>query len=146
MSTVPYERKAYYHETDQMGMIYHANYIKWFEEARLDFMEKRGMSYKEMEEGGILSPVISMHLDYKTMVKFDDTVYIYVDIAAADGVRTEVRYRVVDKETGVLRCTGYSKHCYLNKSGRLVSLKKASPEFHERFLATVNCNAEYFPD
>jgi len=144
MATVPYERRAHYHETDQMGVIYHANYIRWFEEARVDFMNQLGLSYKALEEAGVISPVISMHLDYKASVKFDDLVLIYVDLTLFDGVRMSVRYRVADKATGQLKCAGESKHCFINNNGRPMSIKKACPEYYDLYSAAVEINKEYF--
>ena len=57
-----YEHKAQYYETDQMGIIHHANYLHWFEEARIDMMEQMGMGYDIMEKQGIISPVLSVHV------------------------------------------------------------------------------------
>lgn len=62
--------KAQYYETDQMGIIHHANYLHWFEEARIDMMEQMGMGYDLMEKQGIISPVLSVHCDYKSMARF----------------------------------------------------------------------------
>ena len=52
-----YSHKVQYYETDQMGIVHHSNYIRWFEEARTDLMEQMGLGYDEMEARGILSPV-----------------------------------------------------------------------------------------
>lgn len=60
----PYEHHAKYYETDQMGIIHHSNYIKWMEEARMDLMEQIGLSYKQMEEMEIISPVLSVSCEY----------------------------------------------------------------------------------
>ena len=53
-----YEHKTQYYETDQMGIIHHSNYIRWFEEARVDFMDRCGFSYAQMEKDGLISPVL----------------------------------------------------------------------------------------
>ena len=67
-----YSRKAHYHETDQMGVIHHANYPKWMEEARVAFLDSLGVSYRAMEEAGVLSPVVSLAVEYKRPARFDD--------------------------------------------------------------------------
>ena len=72
----PYEHHAKYYETDQMGIIHHSNYVKWMEEARMDLMDQMGLSYKQMEEMEIISPVLSIAVEYHSMVHFDDTVVI----------------------------------------------------------------------
>ena len=83
----PYEHHAKYYETDQMGIIHHSNYIKWMEEARMDLMEQIGLSYKQMEEMEIISPVLSVSCEYHSMVHFDDTVVIETKITKDDRQR-----------------------------------------------------------
>lgn len=131
---IPYEHKAQYYETDQMGIVHHSNYIRWFESARMDLMKQLGVSYKGMEEMGIISPVLSVGCEYKGMVHFDDEVIVEAKIASYNGVKLSISYTVTDKLTGQLRTTGNSSHCFLNKEGKPVSLKRAAPEFHEGFL------------
>ena len=53
-----YQHKVQYYETDQMGMVHHSNYIRWFEEARVDYLEQIGLPYHMIEAGGILSPAV----------------------------------------------------------------------------------------
>ena len=82
----PYEHHAKYYETDQMGIIHHSNYIKWMEEARMDLMDQIGLSYKQMEEMEIISPVLSVSCEYHSMVHFDDTVVIETKITRYNGI------------------------------------------------------------
>ena len=67
-----YRRKAQYHETDQMGIIHHSNYVKWMEEARIDFMKELGFGYGEVEKRGIVSPGAEVSVSYKKPVLFDE--------------------------------------------------------------------------
>ena len=85
-----YEHKAEYYETDQMGIIHHSNYIRWYESARIYFMDNLGISYKKMEEKGIISPVLSVSSEYKNMVYFDDVVLVNVKIKKYNGIRLEL--------------------------------------------------------
>ena len=101
----PYIHVAQYYETDQMKIIHHSNYIRWFEEARIDFLDQVGANYAKLEANGIVSPVLTV----------------------------EAQYRVIDVATGELRTTGKSQHCFLNEAGRPVSLKKVQPSVHESF-------------
>ena len=94
-----YEHKAQYYETDQMGIIHHANYLHWFEEARIDMMEQMGMGYDIMEKQGIISPVLSVHCDYKSMARFGETVQVLVQMKEYNGIRMTLEYTVFDKET-----------------------------------------------
>ena len=79
----PYEHHAKYYETDQMGIIHHSNYVKWMEEARLDLMDQIGLNYKQMEEMEIISPVLSISVEYHSMVHFDDTVVFQTKLIQA---------------------------------------------------------------
>lgn len=133
-----YEHQAQYYETDQMGIIHHSNYIRWMESARIWWMKEQGVDYKELERAGIISPVLEVSCQYKTMVHFEDTVLIEPKIEKYNGVRLELSYRITDKETGELRSIGSSKHCFLNQNGMPVSLKKAYPEFDRAFSGESN--------
>ncbi len=134
----PYEHHAKYYETDQMGIIHHSNYIRWMEEARMDLMNQMGLSYKAMETMEIISPVLSIACEYHSMVHFDDTVVIETKMLKYTGIRMEVEYRMTDKETGELRATGKSSHCFLNRSGRPISLKRSYPELDTKFFEYAN--------
>jgi len=128
-----YEHKTQYYETDQMGVIHHSNYIRWFEEARTDLMEQIGIGYDVMESQGIMSPVLEVCSEYKSMTRYGETVCIYVKIQSYNGIRMHVAYEIKDKKTGEIRCTGESKHCFLSQDGKLISVKQKKPEFHEIF-------------
>lgn len=130
----PYEHNAKYYETDQMGIIHHSNYIRWMEEARMDMMEQMGYSYREMEGLEIMSPVLSITCEYKSMVHFDDTVLIEAWISSYNGVKMTVQYRMTDKQTGELRTLATSEHCFLNRGGKPISLKRSYPEIDTKFF------------
>ena len=74
----PYHRKVQYYETDMMGITHHANYIRWMEEARIDFMEQIGFPYAAMEAQGIVSPVKSVSCNYQHPSTFNDEIVITV--------------------------------------------------------------------
>ena len=130
----PYEHHAKYYETDQIGIIHHSNYIRWMEEARMDLMEQIGLSYKGMEGMEIISPVLSVSCEYKSMVHFDDTVVIEAKIAEYNGIKMKMEYRMTDKKTGELRTLAVSEHCFLNRSGKPISLKRSYPELDTKFF------------
>lgn len=129
-----YKHKVQYYETDQMGIVHHSNYIRWFEEARTDFMEKMGMGYHEMEASGILSPVLTVEASYLRMIYFGDTVTISTSIKEYNGIKLTVGYEVISDKTGMVHCKGTSKHCFINKEGKPLSLKQAHPGFHQMFM------------
>ena len=128
-----YEHKVQYYETDHMGIVHHSNYIRWFEEARTYMMDEMGFGYGEMEKCGVMSPVLSVHAEYKSMTRFPDVVLIETKIISYNGIKLQLSYTITDKETGEVRCIGESRHCFLNKSGNPVSLKRSYPEIHSLF-------------
>lgn len=134
----PYEHHVKYYETDQMGIVHHSNYIRWMEEARMDLMEQMGLSYKQMEEMEIISPVLSVNCEYKSMVHFSDTVVIDARIIRYNGVKMRVTYQMTDKETGELRTLAVSEHCFLDANGKPLSLKRSYPELDTRFFEMVD--------
>ena len=94
-----YIHKVQNYETDQMGIVHHSNYIRWFEEARCDL------------------------LDY-------------------NGIKLTVGYEVKDDRTGMVHCRGTSKHCFIDKTGRPLVLRKSFPELNEAFEAGVKIHKE----
>ena len=69
MTIQPYRHQAQYYETDQMGIVHHSNYIRWMEEARIDFMKQAGLSYRKMEALEIIIPVLEVQCVYHSMVR-----------------------------------------------------------------------------
>ena len=108
-----YEHRVQYYETDQMGIVHHSNYIRWFEEARTEMLRRAGIGYGKMESLGIISPVLEVSAKYRTMTRFEDVVRIFVKIEKFNGIILVLSYQVEDKETGEIRCTGESRHCFL---------------------------------
>lgn len=138
LKLLPYEHNAKYYETDQMGIVHHSNYIRWMEEARMDMMEQLGIPYRKMEEEGIISPVVSVSCEYRSMTHFSDTVLIETKITKYNGIRLDLEYKITDKNTGELRSIGTSSHCFLDSDGKIVSLKRTNPETHACFKNALN--------
>lgn len=131
-----YRRKAQYHETDQMGVIHHANYIKWLEEARVAFMDMLGCGYAEIERNGVVSPVVAVSVDYRRPTMFADETEIGVRIARYSSRVLEIGYEVRNLTKGTLAAEAVTKHCFL-KDGAVVSLKTALPKLDEAILAYI---------
>lgn len=117
-----------YYETDKMQITHHSNYIRFMEEARLDFMEQLGWGYNEMETAGIISPVIGVTCDYKRSTSYPDCIHIVVKIAKLSLAKLELSYQMTVDD--VIVCEATSAHCFLNAAGRPVSLKKEFPDFY----------------
>ena len=127
-----YRRKAQYHETDQMGIIHHSNYVKWMEEARIDFMKEMGFGYGEVENRGIVSPVAGVSVSYKKPVLFDDMVEISVSVRKYSGSVLALDYEFFVVTRGEVCTVASSKHCF-TRDGKLVSLKREIPELDVLF-------------
>lgn len=132
-----YERRVNYYETDRMGVVHHASYIKYFEEARIYFIDKLGFSYKEMEGLGIIMPVLSIECKYKTSADFDDILMIKTYLESIGTSKAAFSYRVINKKTGGEVCKGSSSHGFLNKSFSPVNIKKQCPHIYEALLSAV---------
>ena len=137
-----YEHRVQYYETDQMKIVHHSNYIRWFEEARVAMLDKMGLGYKKMEELGVISPVLEVNAKYISMSHFFDVVVIKIEITEYDGIRLAIKYTVTDKQSGEVRCVGSSRHCFLNERGRPISLKKHYLQAHNSFLECMAAQNE----
>lgn len=137
-----YMHQAQYYETDQMGIIHHSNYIRWMEEARIAYMDGMDFPYRKVEEAGIVSPVLAVECEYKSMTHFGDRILIDVKLASFNGVKYTISYVMRDEKTGEVRAVGTSKHCYLDKSGRPVTLKKALPALYDKMKEALEADQE----
>lgn len=136
MTIGPYVRKANFYETDQMGVIHHSNYIRWFEEARCYYMEAMGYGYDRATEEHIDIMLTGLSCEYKSIVRYGETVSIELGLTQMTPTRITCVYTVRDRETGVLRATGETRHCYWHsEKKRPVSLKKELPDLFEIFTA-----------
>lgn len=132
-----YIRKVQYHETDKMGIAHHSNYIKWMEEARIDFLEQVGYGYARLEADGIISPVIAVECEYKRPSYFGDELEIKVEIAEFERVKLVLRYTVTNRKTGEHVASANSSHCFLSPKGTPISLKRQFPELDAALKALV---------
>ncbi len=123
-----YKHTVQYYETDRMGITHHSNYIRWMEEARVDFFDKLGLSYQRIEEDGIISPVTAISCKYKNNTTFSDVVEIKVSVSEFRGVVLKLEYEM-KKQDGSLAFLGHSEHCFMNSEGKLISLKKEYPKY-----------------
>ncbi|MBO4489097.1 MAG: acyl-CoA thioesterase [Bacteroidales bacterium] len=124
-----YVHHVKYYETDKMGVTHHSNYIRWMEEARVDFLEQIGFGYRKLEEDGIISPVIAVECEYKAPTRFDDHVEIAVEVEEFRGVRLAIRYTMRKMPEGELVMTGRSRHCFVDLNGKPIILERNFPAF-----------------
>lgn len=129
----PYFHIVRYYETDKMGITHHSNYLRFMEEARLDFLEQIGYGYQKMESEGLSSPVVAVHIDYKRPTTFNDKICIEVHLQDVTTARLVIGYTMLlDQETV---CTAISTHCFVDGNGRPVSLKRTNAQLYELLLS-----------
>ncbi len=132
-----YQHIVQYYETDKMGITHHSNYIRWMEEARIDFLKQIGWSYEKLEEEGIVSPVVSVDCRYKQPTTFMDVVDIEVTVKEFMGVKLKLEY-IMKNAAGKVVCEAASEHCFLNTQGRPVRLNKEYPDFYDVLMELRN--------
>lgn len=128
-----YIRNIHYYETDGMGITHHSNYVRIFEEARIDFMSKIDLAYDKLEDLGIIIPVTGIDLEYKNVSKFAQVLRLESAIVYFTGVRMTVQYKVFDNETDELICTGHTRHAFVDLKFQPFALQKKFPEIYQKF-------------
>ncbi len=112
------ELRVRYAETDQMRFAHHANYIAWFEMARIELLRQVGLSYAKMENDGYMLPVLEVHVNYFKPAFFDDKLCITARFVEFERARFKIEYNVY--RDGMLISTGYSVHAFMNREGRAI--------------------------
>lgn len=130
--TTPIEVR--YQETDQMGVVYHANYLVWFEIGRTKYIEDLGLNYAKMEEHNVVSPVTEAELSFKQPIRYGEKVQVETWLEQYDGIRTVYAYQIVG-EAGNVAVSGTTKHVIVKKdSFRPQSLRRAFPDWHAKYI------------
>ena len=128
-----YRHIVQYYETDKMGITHHSNYIRWMEEARIDFLSKIGWNYAKLEESGIISPVVAVECKYMRSTTFGDTVDIEVTVKEFKGVKLKLKYSMKNNKGNTV-CEACSEHCFLDGKGVPVRLNKKYPLFYNALI------------
>ncbi|MDX2446571.1 MAG: thioesterase family protein [Desulfobacterales bacterium] len=120
MKTHRTEYRVIYGDTDNMGVAYHANYLRWFEIGRAELFRFLGITYKSIEEKGYFLPVSEAYCKYIDSARYDDL--IIIETAVDSGLRAGMKfnYRILRKDDEVELVRGFTKHAYLDRSGRVI--------------------------
>lgn len=115
------EIRVRYSETDQMRVVYHGNYAQYFEVGRVEWLRNKGISYKWMEENGIMLPVVSLTMNYKKPARYDELLTLKTILKKQTSVKIEFDYELYN-EKGELLTTGNSVLVFVNmKTGRPIA-------------------------
>ncbi len=115
-----HEIRVIFGDTDQMGVVYYANYLRFFESARADYWRSLGRSYKDLVAWGVAIPVVEAHCDYKRPAYYEDVLVVDVDVIEIRAASIRFGYRVGRGDD--LLATGYTRHAAIGTDGRPVRL------------------------
>jgi acyl-CoA thioester hydrolase len=121
-----------YRDTDQMGVVYYANYLVWFEMGRTELLRQSGHTYGEFEKEGYVLPVIRCACEYKKPARYDDLVCIRTRISSISAVSIIFEYEIYCEKTGELLARGETKHAILTRDGRIARAGKILKEWFKR--------------
>ncbi len=127
--------RVIYGDTDQMGVSYYANYLKWFEMGRNDFMRKIGTPYTSVEKSGLMFPVTEVSCRYHHPARYDDEVVIETSLTDLAPVSLTFSYRLLREGDDQLLATGWTKHACVDREGQIT---KMLPDMQEKMKATLS--------
>ena len=110
--------RVIYGDTDQMGVVYYANYFRYFELARSEFFRSRGGSYRELEKDGKLLPVVEASCAYRAPARYDDVLVVKASVSELRGASLTFTYEVRRDADGEVLCTGQTKHACIRRDGK----------------------------
>ncbi|MFD1675655.1 acyl-CoA thioesterase [Alicyclobacillus fodiniaquatilis] len=155
--------KVRYPEVDQMGVVYHGNYIPWLEIGRSTTITNFGLTYRELEESGVLVVVTNLNVDYKIPARYDDTILVVTKLSNLEGIRISFHYEVYRLSTEIqqgsklmsdeelqktlkdstLLITAETEHVCMNRDNKIIRLKRENPEVFSKFQAIHKTSQGY---
>lgn len=111
------ELRTLYADTDRSQVVYHANYLKFFEFGRASLMREFNYPYKKIEESGYIYPIIETALNYFSPLYYDDLMYIHTRPTEIQLVKLRFDYLIARADTYEICCTGFTRHCAVNGKG-----------------------------
>ena len=125
--------RTLYADTDRSQVVYHANYLHYFELGRASLMRETAYPYREIEESGFVYPVIEIGVTYITPLYYDDPICIYTRPALLERVRLRFDYMITRTESTEIVCKGFTRHCAVNASGTPVEVDEKTAELWRIF-------------
>lgn len=134
--SVSHTFRARYAETDAMGIVHHSSYVVWMEMGRTEFMRAFGFTYRQLEEMGVLLPVLEISVHYKQAAYYDDELRITTWLEELTRVRVKLAYRIERVSDDAVLTEAYSLHTFAAPGGRLIRITHY-PEAWEKMLRMV---------
>ncbi|MDB5055913.1 MAG: acyl-CoA thioesterase [Bacilli bacterium] len=143
-----HELRVRYSETDQMGVVYHVNYLNWFEIGRTEWIRAKGITYQELEERGMLLPLTDAEIKFRLPARYDDQIIIYTKMIEFSNVRLQFaseirRFNKTEQHAnpvqltdalepqGELLVSGMSRHVWVNPSWKPIRIDKMAPDLFQ---------------
>lgn len=118
-----------YAETDQMGVVYHANYLIWFEVGRVELIRQMGLDYRSMEvEDGCMIAVVEVSARFSAPARYDEELIIRTRVSAFRSALLKFAYEILRAEDGMLLCTGETVHVVVGRDMK----RRSMPETYAR--------------
>jgi len=117
--------RVIYGDTDQMGVVYYANYLRWLEMGRTELMRQIGIPYSAIEETGLFFPVIEVSCRYLKPARFDDEIIIETTLTALSRVTFDFSYKIFRKNAGQLLAKGWTRHACVDREGKATKISPA---------------------
>ena len=122
------EARVIYAETDAMGIVYYANYLRWFEIGRTELMRSMGIAYKELEDQGVYLPASEVFCKYHASAEYDDVIIIETSVELLKRASIRFAYRLSRKEDGAELVTGWTLHAFVDREMRIVRVPASLKE------------------
>lgn len=121
--SVTAEYRVNFYDTDAMAVVHHANYIRWFEIGRVEYLRSIGITLSDMMEDGFVFPITDVQAKYLSPGYYDDDLVIETTAAALTRVKMVFDYRVLRKSDGAVLVTGHTQNVYTSReTGRITRL------------------------
>ena len=130
--------RVIYADTDAMGVVYHTNYLKWFEIGRTEFMRKMGVVYAELESTGYYLPLTEVNCYYLAPARYDDIILIETKIGYFRSSNIKFEYLIRDEKKNNILVEGYSVHAFTNNKGKMVKPPKEIAEKFKESMERLN--------
>ena len=127
------EMRTLYADTDRSQVVYHANYLRYFEFGRASLMRDASYPYKKIEDSGYVYPIIQTELNYYSPLFYDDLIYIHTRPARIELVKVQFDYLITKDDGGEISCTGFTKHCAVNHKGLPVEIDPRTIQLWQEF-------------
>ena len=127
------EMRPLYADTDRSQVVYHANYLRYFEFGRATLMRDLRYPYKQIEESGYIYPIIKTELNYYTPLFYDELMIIHTRPAAIELVKLQFDYLITKADGGEICCTGFTRHCAVNEKSIPVEIDAKTIALWEEF-------------